>query len=110
VQRGSNTSSVWLPNTLDALNLSPSNTLLNFKARTKQLKRKYTESYPEHKSQVKTPVRNKILEFIREKGNVSKDELSASIWKKMGIPEERIAYLDESNNWNRKMKVTSKVV
>jgi alanyl-tRNA synthetase len=31
--------------------------------------------------------------------SVPRDEESASVWKKMGIPENRIAYLPRSDNW-----------
>src|SRR3989344_2288969 len=31
--------------------------------------------------------------------NASKDEESAEIWKSLGIPDERIAYLDKESNW-----------
>lgn len=30
---------------------------------------------------------------------IPRDEMSAEIWKSLGIPEERISYLDESNNF-----------
>jgi alanyl-tRNA synthetase len=32
-------------------------------------------------------------------GEVSRDDESASVWKKMGIPENRIAYLPRADNW-----------
>jgi alanyl-tRNA synthetase len=32
-------------------------------------------------------------------GEVSRDDESAAVWKKMGIPENRIAYLPRADNW-----------
>ena len=42
------------------------------------------------------------------KGNeiVPVDEEAASIWKKLGIPEERIGYMPEEDNWWPNMELT----
>jgi len=39
-----------------------------------------------------------VTVFMGE-GEVPKDDESAAIWKKMGIPENRIAYLPREDNW-----------
>ena len=41
------------------------------------IKRKYTESYPENRVAVVTPVRQKVLSFVNEKGIVSKKDFAA---------------------------------
>ncbi len=39
-----------------------------------------------------------VTVFAGEEG-IPRDEVSASIWKKLGIPEERIHYLPREDNW-----------
>jgi len=34
-----------------------------------------------------------------EENNIPRDEEAAGIWKSLGVPEERIAYLPRKNNW-----------
>jgi alanyl-tRNA synthetase len=45
------------------------------------------------------PVDKLAVTVFRGNDFVAKDEESASIWKKFGIKEERIAYLGEEDNW-----------
>ena len=49
------------------------------------VKRKYTNSHPEKKFGSKAPIREKILSFLAERGNVSRDEMMQFI---NGLNEE----------------------
>lgn len=69
-----------------------------------QVKRKYKE-YPEKIVNFKTPVRNKILEFIASKGKVSKEEITEFI-QKFNEENERttkISWLRKNKNFVKKI-------
>jgi len=45
------------------------------------------------------PIEKLGVTVFKGEGEVPKDDESAAIWKKMGIPENRIAYLPREDNW-----------
>ncbi|MCM1371018.1 MAG: alanine--tRNA ligase [Clostridium sp.] len=45
------------------------------------------------------PVNRLAVTVFKGTDSIPKDELSASIWKSLGISEEKIAYLDNDNFW-----------
>lgn len=45
------------------------------------------------------PIERLAVTVFRGNDSVPRDEESAGIWKSLGIPEERIKFLDEDNNW-----------
>jgi alanyl-tRNA synthetase len=45
------------------------------------------------------PIEKLGVTVFKGEGDVPKDDESAAIWKKMGIPENRIAYLPREDNW-----------
>jgi alanyl-tRNA synthetase len=45
------------------------------------------------------PVEKLGVTVFKGEGEVPKDDESAAIWKKMGVPENRIAYLPREDNW-----------
>ena len=45
------------------------------------------------------PVERLAVTVYEGDDKIPRDEVSASVWKKLGIPEERIAYLDANNNF-----------
>lgn len=52
------------------------------------------------------PVERLAVTVFRGNDIVAADEESASIWKEMGIPEKRIKYLGEDDNWWPNMELT----
>ena len=44
-------------------------------------------------------IRKLAVSVFAGDNDAPRDEESASIWKSLGIPEERIAYLPKGNNW-----------
>ncbi|MBX4212035.1 alanine--tRNA ligase [Candidatus Pacearchaeota archaeon] len=48
---------------------------------------------------LKLPLERLAVSVFAGDKDASKDEESAKTWKKLGIPEERIAYLPKKNNW-----------
>lgn len=48
---------------------------------------------------LKFPIDKLAVSVFGGDENSGKDEESAAIWLKLGIPKERIAYLDKHNNW-----------
>jgi len=45
------------------------------------------------------PVEKLGVTVFKGEGDIPKDDESAAIWKKLGIPENRIAYLPREDNW-----------
>jgi len=45
------------------------------------------------------PIEKLGVTVFKGEGDVPKDDESAGIWKKLGIPENRIAYLPREDNW-----------
>ena len=45
------------------------------------------------------PVNKLAVTVFEGDASIPRDEVSANVWKKLGIPESRIAYLDASNNF-----------
>ena len=45
------------------------------------------------------PVNKLAVTVFEGDSSIPRDEVSANVWKKLGIPESRIAYLDASNNF-----------
>ncbi|GBU28374.1 alanyl-tRNA synthetase [Treponema sp. R8-4-B8] len=45
------------------------------------------------------PIEKLGVTVFKGEGEVPKDDESAAIWKKLGIPENRIAYLPREDNW-----------
>ena len=45
------------------------------------------------------PIEKLGITVFRGDGEVERDNESAAVWKKMGIPENRIAYLPREDNW-----------
>ncbi|MCL2881208.1 MAG: alanine--tRNA ligase [Treponema sp.] len=45
------------------------------------------------------PVEKLGVTVFRGDGEVARDDESAAVWKRMGIPENRIAYLPRADNW-----------
>jgi alanyl-tRNA synthetase len=45
------------------------------------------------------PVEKLAVTVFKGEGNVERDDESAAVWKRMGIPENRIAYLPREDNW-----------
>lgn len=52
------------------------------------------------------PVERLAVTVFRGNDIVAADEESASLWKEMGIPEKRIKYLGEDDNWWPNMELT----
>lgn len=48
---------------------------------------------------LKIPIERLAVTVFAGDSDAPKDEYSASIWKGLGIPEERIAYLGKEDNW-----------
>lgn len=45
-----------------------------YEGKTVTIKRRYTDAYPEYRAAIITPVREKVLSFVKENGSVSKTE------------------------------------
>jgi alanyl-tRNA synthetase len=45
------------------------------------------------------PVEKLAVTVFRGEGEVPRDDESAAVWKRLGIPENRIAYLPREDNW-----------
>jgi len=45
------------------------------------------------------PIDKLAVTVFEGEGNVPRDDESAAVWRKMGIPENRIAYLPRADNW-----------
>ena len=69
-------------------------------------KESITYSFEFLTKELQIPVERLAVTVFKGNEIVSADEESASIWKSLGIPEERIGYMPEEDNWWPNMEIT----